>query len=136
MCAANWTINFKDVDRLAQNISKIPNRSEEIINRTLRGKSAPKAMESIQVGIPISPKQKRHAHSSKALNVQHGNLEFTIRPKRSFDYIKYPDLGIGTSKKKAPKLFMEKGLDKTSPTIVNDLNNAVIKEIENTLGGH
>lgn len=136
MCPANdWTIEFKDIDKLVENISKIPNKSEQVINTTLKSKSAPMAMNSIQVDIPVSPKTKRHAHSNKALQVKYGNLEFTIRPKRSFDYIKYPDLGIGTSKNNPPKHFMKKGLQKAEPKIVKDLNEKVINEINKTLGG-
>ncbi|MFE7204631.1 hypothetical protein [Heyndrickxia sporothermodurans] len=134
MCAAKWSMDFPDVDRLVESISKIPNRSETVINKTLRAKGAPKAMDSIQPIIPLSRKKKKHARDSKALVVKHGNLEFTIRPKRAFEYIKYPDLGIGTSKKKQPKEFMKKGLDKAASRIVDDLADAVIKEIDNTLG--
>ncbi|PTY79621.1 hypothetical protein B5V89_05085 [Heyndrickxia sporothermodurans] len=127
-------MDFPDVDRLVESISKIPNRSETVINNTLRAKGAPKAMDSIQPIIPLSRKKKKHARDSKALAVKHGNLEFTIRPKRAFEYIKYPDLGIGTSKRNRPKKFMEKGLDKAASRIVDDLADAVIKEIDNTLG--
>lgn len=134
MASNDWTIDTTGIDRLIENVEKIPNESEKIINNTLRIKGAPRAMKTIQEGIPISPKKKRHAHDSKALNVKYRNLEFTIRPKRSFEYIKYPDLGIGTSKRNPPKQFMKKGLDKATPKIVNDLTEAVVSEINNTLG--
>lgn len=135
MSANDWSIEFKDVDRLIENMSKIPNRSEEIINTTLRTKGAPLAMSDIQTGIPISPKTKRHAHSNKALNVKYNHLQFTIQPKKKFEYIKYPDLAIGTSKNNDPKLFMKKGLLKAEPKIVKDLTNSVVEDINKTLGG-
>lgn len=56
------------------------------------------AMENIQENIPLSPrKNKKHAKTSSSLTVKHENMGFTIRPKRAFEYIKYPDLAIGTS---------------------------------------
>lgn len=135
MCAANsWSIEFEDIDRLINNITKIPNRSEKVINESLREKGAPLAMQDIQPEIPVSMRKKKHAHDSKALSAKFGNLEFTIRPKRSFDYIKYPDLGIGKSKRNPPKHFMNKGLQKAAPKIIKDLNKEVISEINNTLG--
>nr|WP_259545001.1 hypothetical protein [Heyndrickxia oleronia] len=135
MSANDWSIDFTDVDKLIENMSKIPNRSEEVINKSLQTKGAPLAMSDIQVDIPISPFVKRHAHSNKALNVTFANLQFTIRPKRQFEYIKYPDLAIGTSKNNAPKQFMKKGLQKAEPKIVKDLTDSVIEEINKTLGG-
>ncbi len=134
MASNDWSMDLGSIDQLLNNIQKIPNRSEKVINEALRAKGAPKAMSNIQEGIPVSPKKKQHAHDNKALNVQYGNLEFKIRPKKTFDYIKYPDLGIGTSKHNQPKNFMKKGLDKAAPKIVDDLSNAVINEINNTLG--
>ncbi|WP_205603261.1 hypothetical protein [Heyndrickxia ginsengihumi] len=134
MASNEWSMDIGNIDQLLKNMQKIPNRSEKVINDTLRIKGAPKAMDNIQSGIPVSPKRKKHAHDSKALNVKYGNLEFFIRPKKTFDYIKYPDLGIGTSKHNQPKQFMKKGLEKATPKILDDLSTAVINEINNTLG--
>lgn len=139
MAANDWSVEFNDVDHLIQKIEQIPNRSESILNNTLRSKSAPMAINSIQPDIPISSwkgrvLKKKHARNYNSLTVKHGNLEFTIRPKPSFNYIKYPDLGIGTSKNNEPKQFMKKGLDQAVPGIMSDLTNAVMEEINRTLG--
>ncbi|MED4492829.1 HK97-gp10 family putative phage morphogenesis protein [Heyndrickxia coagulans] len=138
--ASNWDIDFTDVDNLIKKVEQIPNRSEKVINETLKIKGSPLAMQKIQEGIPVSTWKgrvlnKKHARDSKALNVKHGNLEFTIRPKKQFEYIKYPDLGIGTSKRNPPKEFMRGGLEKARQPIINDLTSAVENEINKTLGG-
>jgi hypothetical protein len=137
--ASAWQMEFVSVDKLIEKIQMIPNKSESIMNSTLKSKGAPKAIDFIQPEIPISSwkghiLKKKHASQSNALTVKHGNLQFTIRPKPSFNYIKYPDLGIGTSIKNEPKKFMKNGLDIASQYIVNDLTNAVIDEINRTLG--
>ncbi|NCG67802.1 hypothetical protein GWJ21_07515 [Bacillus coagulans] len=138
--ASNWSIEFTDVDELIRKVQQIPNRSEKVINDTLKIKGSPLAMQKIQEGIPVSTWKgrvlnKKHARNYKSLNVKHGNLEFTIRPKRQFEYIKYPDLGIGTSKGNPPKEFMHGGLEKARPPIIKDLTNAVENEINRTIGG-
>ena len=60
-------------------------------------------------------------------------MGFTIRPKRAFEYIKYPDLAIGTSHRNREKMFMKKGLDRSTPKIVDDLTTSVLQSIEDTL---
>lgn len=140
MCArSNWSVDIKGIDKLVKNIEKIPGHSESIINKRLRFSSAPLAKMSIQEEIPISSwkgriLKKKHAHDSKALNIKHSNLAFTIRPGSKFSYLMYPDLGIGTSKRNAPKEFIKKGLNKVKPDIIEDLNSAVVREINKTLG--
>jgi hypothetical protein len=137
MCAENqWKMDFTDVTNLLKQIKRIPNRSEAVINRRLREFGAPIAMQTIQEAIPVSLKRnKKHARNSNALRVKHDNLAFTIRPKPSFEYIKYPDLGIGTSKRNAPEQFMKKGLNKVRSKIISDLERAVSEEIQKDLKG-
>lgn len=137
--ATAWQMDFVNVDRLLEKIELIPDRSESVINSTLKSKGAPKAMDFIQPEIPVSNWKgrvlnKKHAAKSKALSAKFGNLQFTIRPKPSFNYIKYPDLAIGTSQYNQPKKFMKNGLDIAAQYIVNDLTNAVSNEINKTLG--
>lgn len=138
--ASNWDVDFTDVEELIKKVEQIPNRSEKVINDALKSKGAPLAMQEIQEGIPVSTWKgrvlnKKHARNNKALNVKYGNLEFTIRPKKQFEYIKYPDLGIGTSQHNPPKNFMRGGLEKARPPIVKNLTKAVEDEITKTLGG-
>lgn len=137
--ATAWQMDFVDVDRLIEKIQMIPNKSEAVINGRLKVKGAPMAMNFIQPEIPISSwkghvLKKKHASQSKALSVKYGNLEFTIRPKPSFNYIKYPDLGIGTSIKNKPKKFIKTGLDLAAQYIIDDLTDAVMEKINRTLG--
>lgn len=143
MCAdwrrTAWVVDFADVSEFLNKLERIPNQSEKIINRVLETKGAPRAMTTIQPTIPISSWKgrvlnKKHAVKSKALTAEYRNLEFTIRPKPQFNYIKYPDLGIGTSIRNEPQMFMKKGLDKAAPLIVKDMEEAVISEINKTLG--
>jgi hypothetical protein len=138
MCA-KWNMELKGVDELIKNIEKIPGISESIINKRLRSTSAPLAQIVIQEEIPISSWKgrilnKKHARDNKALKVKHSNLAFKIGPSTKFNYLKYPDLGIGTSKGNNPKEFIEKGLNKVKPDIISDLNSAVVREINKTLG--
>ncbi|WP_431030053.1 HK97-gp10 family putative phage morphogenesis protein [Lysinibacillus sp. LZ02] len=127
---------MSELDTLFRQMKRIPGRSETIINGVLRGEGAQMVMDEIQPNIPLSPLRKKHARTSKALTAKHGNLEFTIRPKRSFEYIKYPDLAIGTSHMNEPRNFMKKGLDKQTPQIIVKMLEGINEEIIQVLGGN
>lgn len=139
MCAnwrqTEWQMDTTELDALFNRLQSTAGNAERTINDVLKRSGAPKVMASIQPNIPLSPKQKKHARNSKALMVKHGNLEFTVRPKRAFEYIKYPDLAIGTSQYNEPKRFMKKGLDGVTPDVVHDIVSEVISDIQQTLGG-
>lgn len=135
-----WQVDFGRIEDLVEKIKLIPNKSERVINKTLVSKGIPLAEEEIQPTIPVSHWKnqvidKKHARDTKALVSERGNLQFTTRPKPKFNYLKYPDLAIGTSHKNHPQYFMKKGLDKAAPKIKDELTNEVINEINRTLGG-
>lgn len=137
----SWYLDSNALDILADKLAKIPDRSEEVMNKYLHGKGIEKSSDTINRHIPVShwegrTRNKKHARQSQALKGEGINLGFIIRPKPAFNYIKYPDLGIGQSKRNQPEKFMEKGLEMTVPEMVEDLEKEILKEIDKTLGGN
>lgn len=114
MVANRWEVTLKGQDALLIKMKNYSSQSEDVINKTLKEKGGQLAIDKITNLIPISDgdlrRGHRHAKSSKPLSVQYFNLGFSVRPKKNFEYIKYPDLGIGTSKRNQPQGFMQRGL--------------------------
>lgn len=112
--AGKWEVSLVGQDALLVKMKNYASQSETVINQVLKETGGQTAVDKITNLIPISPEQlrqgHRHAKSSKPLTVQHFNLGFRVRPKKNFDYLKYPDLGIGTSKMNQPQEFMQRGL--------------------------
>lgn len=138
--AASWNVDFKEFDRLENKLKQIPNESEKIVNNYLHNKGMLHTMDTIRPLIPISTwkgrvVRKRHARDNESLRNTTFNLGFTIRPKKAYDYLKYPDLGIGTSQRNLPIEFMANGLEKSTPKLVDELNNNLTNAINKTLGG-
>ncbi|EOH8864301.1 hypothetical protein ACMD1P_002507 [Enterococcus faecalis] len=136
-----WDVEFVDLDKLRENMMKIPGSSEKIINQVLRTKSAEMTAKTIISGMPVSDVKNRimkrkHAKFSNSLKIDYMNLGFKERPQKRFEYLKYPDLGIGTSIGKVPQEFMRKGMEKEVPVITKDLNEALINEINKNIGGN
>lgn len=130
-----WVMDTSGMDDLFAKIEQIPNRSEGIINSRLRAFAGPLAVETIVPLIPVSKRKKMHARFSNPLQVKYNNLQFTVRPRPKFNYIKYPDLAIGTSIGKDPVNFMRRGIALAKSRMVADLTAAVDQEINKTLGG-
>lgn len=135
-----WEVEFAPIDKLIDQMKQIPERSEKVMNDVLHKKSNKETIRSITEGIPISKVKhrilnKKHAKTSHPLSVKNENLGFSIRPKKTYDYLKYPDLGIGTSIKNQPQRFMRKGMEREVETITEDLTIALMKAIEEKLGG-
>ncbi|MEC1778402.1 HK97-gp10 family putative phage morphogenesis protein [Schinkia azotoformans] len=141
MARNDWEIDFGDVEELVEKLKKMPDESEKVINDVIHNDGIKIATEEIQPEIPVSKwrnrvRNKKHARDNKnPQSSKKENLAFTIRPQKKFEYLKYPDLSIGTSKNKQPKRFMKKGLDKASPKIIEKLNEKIDEKINETLNG-
>jgi len=135
MCA-KFSIDYKQMERLEQNIQKLPNKAEKVLNETLKVKVAPILEPSIIGLMPVSDRKKKHAKMFKSLSKDtKENLTLTLKPKPKFRYLVFPDLGVGTSIKNAPKRFMERGVEQKTNLSIKELNKALIEEINQTLGG-
>ncbi|HHB1898982.1 TPA: hypothetical protein ACOQ9V_003995 [Bacillus cereus] len=140
MAANSWSVEFGDIEALERKMKQIPSKSEQTLNRVLHTDGVNLAVESIQPKIPVSTwkgrvRNKKHAKDQKALTNSKLNLGFVIRPTPRFNYLKYPDLGIGNSKKNTPRKILERGLNTATPKISERLNTELDKVINQTLGG-
>ncbi|MBG9841778.1 MULTISPECIES: hypothetical protein [Bacillus cereus group] len=140
MAASSWSVEFDDIEALERKMKQIPGKSEQALNKVLHTDGVNLAIESIQPKIPVSTwkgrvRNKKHAKDQKALTNSKLNLGFMIRPTPRFNYLKYPDLGIGNSKKNTPRKILERGLHTATPKISERLNTELDKVINQTLGG-
>ena len=114
MAYNRWAVTLVGQDALLIKMQNYSSQSEAVINQVLKESGGQLAVDKITNLIPVSIEDlrrgHRHAKSSKPLNVQYFNLGFRVRPKKKFEYIKYPDLGIGTSQYNQPQDFMQRGL--------------------------
>lgn len=114
MAYNRWKVTLVGQDALLIKMKNYSTQSEAVINQVLKETGGKTAVDKITNLIPVSSGQlrqgHRHARSSKPLNVQYFNLGFRVRPKKNFEYIKFPDLGIGTSRYNEPQDFMQRGL--------------------------
>ncbi|PFP05604.1 hypothetical protein COJ91_18485 [Bacillus thuringiensis] len=133
---ANFSVDASKFESLQRNIERLPNVAEKIINEDLKSRIAPVMKKSVLGLMPISNRKKAHAKLYQSINDDNKeNLTLTLKPKSKYRYLVFPDLGLGTSKKKAAKKFMERGVDKKVDYAIEELNKSLIEEINKTLGG-
>ncbi|HDR6244496.1 TPA: hypothetical protein QCU24_002217 [Bacillus cereus] len=134
--SANFSIDSSQFDSLQRNIERLPNVAETIINEDLKSKIAPVMKKSVLGLIPISNRKKAHAKLYKSIKDDtKENLTLTLKPKPKYRYLVFPDLGVGTSKKKMPQKFMERGVEQKVNYSIEELNKSLIEQINKTLGG-
>lgn len=135
MAGNQWEMKLSGIDELIKRMEKLPNRSEQVINNELKVTAGPLAIRNIDKITPVSKgslrKSRKHAKGSNEYQVTYTNLGFVIRPKKKFNYLKYPDLGIGTSSANAPQAFLKSGLDKS----VNKIRDNLLVALDQTLNG-
>ncbi|HFK1427319.1 hypothetical protein SIL04_05080 [Bacillus cereus group sp. BfR-BA-00331] len=138
MCAKwKFTADYTQFETLERNIMKLPNAAEKIINADLKDKIAPVMKKSILGLVPVSDRKKQHAKSFQAIDSDtKKNLTLRLRPKQKYRYLVFPDLAVGTSHKKTPQDFMDRGVEKEINYSVEELNKSLIEEINKTLGGN
>lgn len=121
MASTKFELKLEDVKRINDIIKSYSGDAEKQINDYLSGPGKIKIINSIVNLIPVSDKDKKHAKDSKPLEGVNYNLSLTIRSKRQFNYLYFPQMAEGTSKNNTPNDFMEKGVDSIYDSVVNDL---------------
>lgn len=132
-------LDFSDSLKLQEAMSKIPSKSEEVVNHVLLTKGTKEVMQGIIGFMPVSKREKKHAKYSKPLKEKMFNLGFDIvakggaaNKKGSFGYLVFPNEGRGAHNPVA-QAFFEKGLHERESIILDYLMDALVKAQEELL---
>lgn len=129
-----YEIDYKEVETLEEKFRKLPGNVERIINGYLHVEGVETTTEEITRLIrrsnPWTPKS-RHARDSNWSRSEEFNLGFNIKAAGgaankpgSFGYLVFPNEGRGP-RNPLEQRFMERGLDKSVPKIIQGLNDLV-----------
>ena len=130
---SNFSLNYADISLIQKKILQFGIISEDIINDYIHHDAAIQIINAITKEIPKSDKGKKHAKDNIWYEQENFNLAVGIsnnmKGKRgtSFYYLYYVVTGTGNSKKNGANDFMERGLDKEYPKLVD----GIIAQLEN-----
>lgn len=133
--------NIKGIEKLHETVKALPNIAEETMNNYLHTKGIEVAIENIKNEMPKGVKNRKtskgqpktHAKQSDSLKSKPFNLGFRVETTKQFNYLVFPALGVGTSYKNKPNDFMNRGLDKSVNRIIPELQEELIKKMEEKL---
>ncbi|MGT2682992.1 hypothetical protein [Streptococcus porci] len=133
------TLDFSGSQRLAEAMVKIPNKSEEVVNRVLKNKGTKEVMQGIVGFMPVSDRNKKHAKFSNPLKERIFNLGFDIvarggaaNKRGSFGYLVFPNEGRGPHNPIA-QAFFERGLSDREDIVFDYVLDELIRAQEELL---
>jgi hypothetical protein len=136
-----FELDHREIELLQEKMKRLPDKMEEVVNETLHNDGVEIATEEITKHIPNSQWrnksiEKAHARTSKWSKSENHNLGFTIKSKGgaankkgSFGYLVFPNEGRGSSNP-IEQRFMEKGMEKATPKILEKLHENIDKTLE------
>lgn len=125
---ANFTLDYQQIGDLENRLSKSGAEVEEVINDYLHNEAADKISPAIVGLVPVSDRPKKHAkHSAPFGRQENYNLAVKVITSKKFNYLVFPDEGLGTSKGNVPQDFTGRGLEAKMPELIDDMTKRVIK---------
>ena len=136
----NFNIKYDDVGKIQESILKLGNNNtEEVLNEYIHNSAANQIIEYVTKEIPVSKRGIRHARFDTWWEQENNNLSVgianSLKGKRgsSFYYLYYVATGTGTSKRRGGTDFMEIGLDRVYPSLIDGIVAQLEKKIESEM---
>lgn len=128
--SVEFEFDFESFTELQVRIENVGSDMETEMNQILKDEGKKTIEPSISNLIPVSTKKKgAHAKNSKWATQKLGNLEIEIKSSKKFNYLVFPNLGIGKRNKVAQE-FMEQGRDEALPNLIEVTQQKLIEKLE------
>lgn len=124
---SNFSLKYDDCVKLQEKILEVGYKSENILNNYIHNQAAQQLVDAMTKEIPRSKRGKKHAKDNIWSEIENFNLATSIsnstKGKRgsSFYYLYYVVTGTGTSEERGSNDFLERGLNKEYPLLVNGI---------------
>lgn len=116
--------------RLVEAMRRVPDVATKKTNQVLKTYGAPEMVKEI---ISLTPESGRtwegklqSAKSVGDLRREMGDLSFTLKPKKAWNYLVFPNRGIGRSNPVAQEFF-ERGVENAHDRVINKVTEALEK---------
>ena len=141
---AKFQFDYSQITELENKIERLPRRLDSMINEVLHSDGVEITTKEITDELPVSHwkgqvRNKIHAKNSKWSTSEEHHLGFTVKTAGgaaknpgSFGYLVFPNEGRGPSNF-IEQRFMELGLAKAVPKIVERLNRKIDEFLEGEL---
>lgn len=118
-----FRLDIAEFDDLQTAMKNYQGNTEEAINDVLHNEAGQLIHDAIKRLIPTSGRswkgKKAPAKTSNSLLIQGGNLSVTVRTKKNWHYLYFPDDGTNTRRHVGNQRFFERGGESQKQEIVN-----------------
>lgn len=121
---ANETFNVElaAFNDLLSRLSRQGAEVENTLNEYLHNEAAEKIKPAIYDFIPVSDRNKKHAQNNAPFGRQENyNLAVKVITSKEFNYLVFPDEGLGTSRVNIAQNFTGRGLEAVQPELIDDM---------------
>lgn len=131
---SRFRLDASEFTRLAEWATKIPEKSEEAINRALHSGDAAQTLQD-EIDERISPSGrswKGKSGSAKGAawaRWDNENLAVIVRTRPKYHYLYFPDDGTTTRRHIGQQMFFERGGKMAAPKIIDMCINEIKKEL-------
>lgn len=122
------TIDFSGSEKLLEALKAVPRNVEEELNKFLKVRGTKRVIEEIVGIMPVSSQKNPHAKDSNPLTFKMAHLGFTITTKPKFNYLIFPNDGIGRSNPTAQKFF-ETGVAQSENPLLDEVLEVISKQL-------
>ena len=128
----SFSLNAEELERLSVAFKDAPEQAEETINDVLHTQAAPLLKDEIYRLMPASGKswkgKKPHAKFSQSLMQTDENLSVTIRTKKDYHYLYFPDDGSNTRRHAGNQQFFSRSLENKREEIINRCVGGIVED--------
>lgn len=130
-----FALDQSDFDRLAEAMKKAADNAEKAVTDSLNSTEVKKIlMNSITNLTPVSSAKIAswhpvHAKEAKPYTSKKENLSITIKSKKQFGYLYFPDDGSNTKNHVGMQQFMIKGAEQVKDSVIDIVINKIIEEL-------
>lgn len=127
-------LDCEQYDRLIQTTARLGENVENAINEALRTDRIKIWMiNSITESTPVSSAKLGswhpvHAKNAKPYKEQYENLAVTIKSRKDFHYLYFPDDGSNTKRHQGMQQFMLQGMENVSGQIVDEIVEQIVEK--------
>ena len=134
---ARFELDAKDYDSLVLAMSRFPKNAEAIVNEVLHTEGGQLIEEEIRRLMPVSgvkwKGKKPAAKTGNSLMQENGNLSVTIRTRKDYHYLYFPDDGTTTRSHHGEKYFFLGGAENQQHEIIMRCINRLVADFEDSI---
>ena len=134
---ARFDLDAKEFESLQLAMARFPKNAESIVNEVLHTEGGQLIEEEIRRLMPVSgvkwKGKKPPAKTGNSLMQENHNLAVTIRTKKDYHYLYFPDDGTNTMKHHGEKYFFLGGAENQQHEIIMRCINRLVADFEDSL---